>query len=72
MTQLIWEGKSKNKKWEFPGSPVVRTQCFHYGSLGSIPAWGTTRSHKLQGVAKKEIERKTKARNLESSQYNLF
>ena len=25
---------------EFPGSPVVRTQCFYWGGLGSIPGWG--------------------------------
>ena len=27
--------------WEFPGGPVVRTQCFHYCGLGSIPGQGT-------------------------------
>ena len=26
---------------EFPGSPGVRTQCFHYGGLGSISDWRT-------------------------------
>ena len=26
---------------EFPGSPVVRTRCFHCRGLGSIPGWGT-------------------------------
>ena len=25
---------------EFPGSPVVRTQCFHWQGPGSIPAQG--------------------------------
>ena len=34
-----------NKKiidWrEFPGGPVVRTQCFHCSCLGSVPGWGT-------------------------------
>ena len=25
---------------EFPGGPVVRTRCFHRGSLGSIPGQG--------------------------------
>ena len=27
--------------WEFPGSPVVRIQCFHCQGPGSIPAQGT-------------------------------
>ena len=27
--------------WEFPGRPVVRTQCFHCQSPGSIPGRGT-------------------------------
>ena len=29
------------KPWnrEFPGSPVVRTQCFHCCDSGSIPGW---------------------------------
>ena len=26
---------------EFPGGPVVRTRCFHFWGLGSIPGWGT-------------------------------
>ena len=26
---------------EFPGSPVIRSQCFHCWSLGSICGWGT-------------------------------
>ena len=26
---------------EFPGGPVVRTQCFHYCGPGSVPGWGT-------------------------------
>ena len=26
---------------EFPGRPGVRTQCFHYGGLGSISGWRT-------------------------------
>ena len=28
------------KHWEFPGSPVVRTQGFHAGGPGSIPGRG--------------------------------
>ena len=30
------------KPWnrEFPGSPVVRTRCFHCCDSGSIPGWG--------------------------------
>ena len=31
----------KIQAWEFPGSPVVRTCCFHCGGLGSIPGQGT-------------------------------
>ena len=26
--------------WEFPGGPVVRTQCFHCWDLGLIPGQG--------------------------------
>ena len=29
------------KRGEFPGSPVVRTWCFHCGGPGSIPGEGT-------------------------------
>ena len=32
--------KAKNKR-KLPGSPVVKTQCFHYCDLGSIPGWGS-------------------------------
>ena len=30
----------KSASWEFPGGPVVRTQCFQCWGLGSIPGWG--------------------------------
>ena len=30
--------KNENKLWEFLGSPVVKTQCFHCWGLGSIPS----------------------------------
>ena len=33
--------KNENKLWEFLGSPVVKTQCFHCWGLGSIPGRGT-------------------------------
>ena len=39
---------------EFPGSPVVRTWCFHCQGPGSIPGRGT-KTHK---VPKKEKKRK--------------
>ena len=26
---------------EFPGSPVVRVQCFHCWDPSSVPGWGT-------------------------------
>ena len=31
----------KFSKREFPGGPVVKTWCFHYDGLGSIPGQGT-------------------------------
>ena len=33
--------------WEFPGGPVVRTQCFHCGDPGSIPGQGTKIPHAM-------------------------
>ena len=32
---------NKCLKWEFLGSPVVRTQSFHCRDPGSISGWGT-------------------------------
>ena len=29
-----------NSWWDFPGSPVIRTQYFHCGGPGSVPGWG--------------------------------
>ena len=26
---------------DFLGGPVVKSPCFHYGNMGSIPGWGT-------------------------------
>ena len=42
---------------EFPGSPVIRTQHFHFHVLGSIPGLGTKIP---QGVAKRQ-KKKLKA-----------
>ena len=33
-----------NNCWEFPGSPVVRTLCFHCWDPASIPGWGTKKN----------------------------
>ena len=43
----------KFSKREFPGGPVVKTWCFHYDGLGSIPG-RELRSHKPSGAAKKK------------------
>ena len=42
---------------EFPGSPGVRTQCFHFCGLGSVPHQGTKflKAGK-QGKKKKKIQ----------------
>ena len=26
---------------DFPGGPVVKTLCFYFKGVGSIPGWGT-------------------------------
>ena len=39
---------------EFPGGPAVRTWCFHCGSLGSVPGWGT----KILQAMRKKKEKK--------------
>ena len=43
---------------EFPGSPVIRTQHFHFHVLGSIPGLGTKIP---QGVAKRQKKKKIKS-----------
>ena len=36
------KARKRNKTyWKFPGSPVVRIQCFHCWGPGSIPGQGT-------------------------------
>ena len=42
---------------ELPGSPMVRTQCFHCCGPGSIPGQGTRMLH---SAVKKERERRQK------------
>ena len=39
---------------EFPGGPVVRTQCFRYRGHRFCPLVGTLRSHMPRGLAKKK------------------
>ena len=46
--------------WDFPGSPVVRTRCFHCRGLFSIPG-GRTKI--LCGVAKKKKKKEFQHRN---------
>ena len=55
ITNLI---KKTNAK--FPGSPVVRTQCFHCWGPGSIPGWGTKIPEAVLHAAKKKKKRKEK------------
>ena len=31
----------ETKSWDFSGSSVVRTRCFHCWGLDSVPGWGT-------------------------------
>ena len=31
----------ERERWEFPGSPVVGTRCFHCCGLDSVPGWVT-------------------------------
>ena len=38
--------------WDFPGGPVVKTLCFHWGGVGSIPGL-ELRAHMVCCMAKK-------------------
>jgi len=39
---------------EFPGSPVVKTRCFHCQDLGSISGWRTKIPHSTAKKGKKK------------------
>ena len=44
----------KNYKFRnFPGCPVVKTLCFPYGGLSSIPTWGPKIPHAMGASQKK-------------------
>ena len=45
---------------EFPGGPVVRTQCFHCWGLGSIPGWQTKIPQAMLCREKKKKKRSLK------------
>ena len=59
-TSTTWEAQStlehyyNRKCWEFPGSPVVRTQHFHCRGPGSILGQGIKILQATHGMAKKE------------------
>ena len=53
MGDMDEEGLKKKKGRKFPGSPVVRTQCFHHQAWVSIPGWGTKIAYLPRGAAKK-------------------
>ena len=58
------ESLSKNVMREFPGSPVVRTQCFHCQGPGSIPDRGTKILQAVQcGQKRKKKKKKKKVMN---------
>ena len=45
---------------DFPGSPVVKTPCFHFKGTGSIPGWGTKILHATWHSHKKENKQTNK------------
>ena len=52
------ESFSKSRLQGVPWRPVVRTPGFHCRGLGSIPGWGTEKTHKLHSAAKKKKKKK--------------
>ena len=54
---------------EFPGSSVVRTWCFHCGSLGSISGQGTKIPKATAAQPKKKKRERETERESESSDY---
>ena len=53
---------------EFPGSPVVRTPCFHWRGMGSAPGHGTRILHATQQSSDKH-QRKDQQPNTISRQF---
>ena len=52
------EEAPRMSSWEFPGGPVVRTQCFHCRGLGSASGWGTKIPQASQRGQKKKKKKK--------------
>ena len=50
----------KQRGWDFPGSPVVRTLCFYYRGMGLLPGQ-ELRSHMLCSMARKKKKKKRQA-----------
>ena len=48
------EALKKKSCWAFPGSLVVRTQCFHCCGLASIPGLGTEKPHQATAHCRKK------------------
>ena len=48
-----------HRKWEFPGSPVVRTPSFHCRGAGLIPGWETKILHAARSSQRKKTKNKT-------------
>ena len=46
--------------WDFPGGPVVKAPCFHYGRHGFNPWWGNKDSTCCAVQPKKTSEKKKK------------
>ena len=52
----------KDKSWEFPGGPVVRTLHFHCRGPGFNPGWGTKIPQAVRHGQKKQ-KQKQKQKN---------
>ena len=57
LLNLKKEEKKNEKKWEFPGSPVVRTLCFHCQGPSSIPDQGTMIQQPVRCGQKKRMKK---------------
>ena len=49
--------QSRDRRRDFPGSPVVKTLCFQCRGTGSIPGLGTKIPHAMLSGQKKKIKR---------------
>ena len=68
----LFKKKKNEKKWEFPGGPVVTIQCFHCHGLGSFPGSNLLLERSLPYITVNHWQTQTKPKTPDAKSSDLL